>query len=56
MDDALVVGVLHRVAYPGEQLEARPDETATTGIFVQGHPADELHGEERPAVFIVPAS
>ena len=55
MNDALVVGVLHRVAHPGQQLEARRRvETATAGVLVQGHPADELHGEERLAVFTHP--
>ena len=29
-------------------------ETATAGVLVQGHPADELHGEERLAVFTHP--
>ncbi len=28
--------------------------TATAGELVQGHPADELHGEERLAVFAHP--
>ena len=55
MNDALVVGVLHRVAHPGQQFEARCRvETATAGVLVQGHPADELHGEERLAVFTHP--
>src|SRR5262245_44245118 len=43
------------VAHPGQQLEARRRvETATAGVLVQGHPADELHGEERLAVFTHP--
>ncbi len=51
MDDPLVMSVLHRVAYFRHQLEARGRvKTATAGVFVQGHPADELHGEERLAV------
>ncbi len=55
MNDALFVGVLHRVAHLGQQLEARRRvETATAGVLVQGHPADELHGEERLAVFAHP--
>ncbi len=45
-------GVLHRVAYPRQ--EAYPGggvEAVAAGVFVQGEAPDELHGEERPAVF-----
>ena len=55
MNDTLIVGVLHCVAHPGQQLEARGRvETSTAGVLVQRHPADELHGEERLAVFATP--
>ena len=51
MDDALVVGMLHRVAHLGQQFEARGRVgTARADVLIQGHPADELHGEERLAV------
>ena len=52
VDDALVVGVLHRVAHPRQQ----PSRAAVTsrplaaGVLVQRQAADELHGEERLAV------
>ncbi len=55
MDHTIVVGVLHRVAHLGQQLKARRRvETATAGVLVQWHAADELHGEERSAVFTHP--
>ena len=51
VDDALVVGVLHRVAHPRHQLDAGGEvEAVTVGVLVQGQAADELHGEERLAV------
>ncbi len=52
MNHALVMSVLHRVADLRHQLEARGRvDTAAAREFVQGHPADEFHGEERLAVF-----
>ena len=51
MDHALLVGVLHRIANLGQQLEARRRvERAIAGVLVQRHAADEFHGEERLAV------
>ena len=52
VDDALVVGVLHRVAHPRQQLQAgrRASAAVAAGVLVQGQAADELHGEERLAV------
>ena len=51
MDDALVVGVLHRVADPRQQAHAGGEvQAVAVGVLVQGQAADELHGEERLAV------
>ena len=51
VDDALVVGVLHRVAHPRHQAHAGAEvEAVAAGVLVQGQAADELHREERLAV------
>ena len=51
VDDAPVVGVLHRVAHPRQQLQAAARvEAVPAGVLVQGHAADELHGEVGLAV------
>jgi hypothetical protein len=55
MNDTLIVGMLHGVAHPGNQLDASASvETVTAGVLIQGQPADKLHGEERPAVVTHP--
>jgi hypothetical protein len=52
MNDPPVVCVLHGVAHHGHQLQARSRiELATSGVLVQGYPANKLHGKERPAIF-----
>jgi hypothetical protein len=51
VDDPLLVGVLHRVADPRQQLQpGRRRKALAPGVLVQRHAADELHREERPAV------
>ena len=51
VDDAPVVGVLHRVADPRHQAQrGRRVEAVAVGVLVQGQAADELHGEEGLAV------
>jgi hypothetical protein len=51
MDDALIVGVLHRVAHPRHQAHAGGQvEAVAVGVLVQGQAADELHREERLTV------
>ena len=51
VDDALVVGVLHRVADPRQQTHAGGEvEAVAVGVLVQRQAADELHREERLAV------
>ncbi len=51
MNDALVVGVLHGIADLGQKLEACGQiEIAAAGVLVQGHSANKLHREKRPAV------
>ena len=51
VDNALIVGVLHRVAHPRQETHAGGEvEAVSIGVLVQGQPADELHCEERLAV------
>ena len=51
VDDAPVVGVLHRVADPRHQAHTGGrGRGLAVGVLVQGQAADELHGEERLAV------
>jgi hypothetical protein len=55
MNDPFVVGILHRIAHSCQQFEASLcAETPSAREFVQGHAADELHGEERLAIFTDP--
>ena len=48
VDDALVVGVLHRVAHLRQQLQpCGRTELLAAGVLVERQPADELQCEER---------
>ncbi len=51
MNDTLVMSVLHRVAHLRQQLQARSRvQSAISRVLVHRHTANELHGEEGPAV------
>ena len=48
MDDALLMGVVNRIADPGEQLEPlRQVESVAGGVVGEGLATDQLHREER---------